>query len=125
MTEAEWNNCNDPGRMLAWLRRSPRATDRKLRLFACICARLVWAGLQDWGTPDEDCCRNAITSGESYADGLIPEEVLDESRAQVSQLLQGFRNAEAMLPDADDLKARGRAAQAAAAVLEKSGARAA
>jgi hypothetical protein len=37
VTEGEWNHCTDPQKMLAFLR--GRASDRKLRLFACACFR--------------------------------------------------------------------------------------
>ena len=36
MTEAEWLTCNDPTRMLEFLR--GKASERKLRLYACACA---------------------------------------------------------------------------------------
>jgi hypothetical protein len=43
MTEAEWLACAEPGNLLPFLRRKlgPRATDRKLLLFACACWRPV------------------------------------------------------------------------------------
>src|SRR5437867_2460076 len=37
MTEAEWLACPDPGPMLQFL--SGKVSERKLRLFACACAR--------------------------------------------------------------------------------------
>ena len=40
MTEAEWLACNDPKPMLEFLH--GKASERKLRLYACACARRVW-----------------------------------------------------------------------------------
>ena len=42
-TEAQWLACTEPGNLLPFLRRKlgPRATDRKLLLFACACWRSV------------------------------------------------------------------------------------
>ena len=45
MTEADWNNCTDPQKMLEFLR--PRITARKLRLFGIACCRHVWHLLRD------------------------------------------------------------------------------
>jgi hypothetical protein len=41
-TEADWLNCSAPEPMLEFLRTSSDASERKLRLFACACARRVW-----------------------------------------------------------------------------------
>src|SRR5262245_4178206 len=45
MAESDWLTANDPAPMLAHLGR--QASDRKLRLFACACARRVWHLLTD------------------------------------------------------------------------------
>jgi len=49
VTEAEWNEANDPGPMLDWLGSSGslETSDRKLRLFGCACLRRVWHLLSD------------------------------------------------------------------------------
>jgi hypothetical protein len=45
MTEAEWLECTDPTPMLEFLRE--KASDRKLRLFACACCRRTMRWLCD------------------------------------------------------------------------------
>jgi hypothetical protein len=42
MTESEWLAFLDPQPMLTFLGDSGRASEGKLRLFACACCRLVW-----------------------------------------------------------------------------------
>jgi len=64
MTEAEWLACTKPQVMLDFLR--GKATDRKLRLFACACCRRIWHLLID------DRCRIAVNKSELFADQLIP-----------------------------------------------------
>ena len=71
MTEAEWLGCDDPRRMLGFIAASyRRLSERKLRLFACACAREV-----------EDCttregCIPVAELAERYADGRAdPTEV--------------------------------------------------
>jgi hypothetical protein len=66
MTEREWLACTDPSTMLEFLR--GRASDRKLRLFACACVRRVWhlilpQDYEDW--------RHAVEKAEEHADGLL------------------------------------------------------
>jgi hypothetical protein len=45
MTEPEWLACTNPKKMLKFLR--GRASERKLRLFACACCRRIWHLLAD------------------------------------------------------------------------------
>jgi len=73
MTEAEWNRCEDPQKMLAFLQTTGRATDRKVWLFACACTRLILQ-LQD-SEPDRRC----VETAEKLADGLATEEDLWEA----------------------------------------------
>ncbi len=68
MTEAEWLPATDPKLMLEFLR--GKASDRKLRLFACACCRRIW----DFITREES--RRAVEITEQSADGPVAAEVL-------------------------------------------------
>src|SRR5260370_13288911 len=61
MTEGEWLECTDPAPMLESLR--GKASDRKLRLFACACCRRVWDLLP------EMIIRQLVDVAERYVDG--------------------------------------------------------
>jgi hypothetical protein len=76
MTEAEWDSCTDSLSMLRFLTGQRKASDRKLRLFACACARDLLAH-----NPDEHCPAHlggkegfeaAISRAEAAADGEGP-----------------------------------------------------
>jgi hypothetical protein len=62
MTETDWLTATNPRRLLELLR--GRASDRKLRLFACACCRRVWERMRD------ERSRRAVEVAERYADGL-------------------------------------------------------
>lgn len=68
MTEAEWLACNDPTKMLKFLR--GRASERKLRLFACACCRRIWPRYWD------ERSRRVVEIGERFADGEVTFEEL-------------------------------------------------
>jgi hypothetical protein len=73
MTEAEWLAANDPRPMLELL--EGRASDRKLRLLACACARRLSACVSD------DGAMGVILVSERYADGLVGDAELKSARA--------------------------------------------
>jgi hypothetical protein len=81
MTEAEWLACDDSGPMLNFLR--GKASERKLRLFACACARRAWHLL-----PDERS-RRAVEVAERLADGLAGPEAVRAARAAADELWVG------------------------------------
>ena len=72
MTEAEWLASTDPRPMLEYLR--GKVSDRKLRLFACACAR------QSRHLLDDQRSRTAVEVAEKYADGLATKEELVAAR---------------------------------------------
>src|SRR5262245_26021248 len=63
MDEVEWLACNEPWRMLENLvGASADPAGRPMRLFACGCARIAWAALDEQR-------RAAVEVAERYADG--------------------------------------------------------
>jgi hypothetical protein len=72
MTEEEWLACEEPEKLLDFLR--GRASHRKLRLFACACCRRLW------GLLDDERSRRAVEAGEDFADGLVSESVLKAAK---------------------------------------------
>jgi hypothetical protein len=79
VTESDWLNCTDPTPMLEFLQ--GKASQRKLRLFACACARLLWDSLPN------GILREVVEAGEQYADGLLSNE---ERKAFIHRLHAPF-----------------------------------
>jgi hypothetical protein len=69
MTESIWIVSDDPDWMLHQVNRS--ASERKLRLFACACCRLIWPLLSD------ERSRRGVEVSERYADSLASDEELE------------------------------------------------
>src|SRR5262245_61061836 len=83
MTEAEWLACTDPMPMLEFLRR--KASDRKLRLFACACCRHIWSHLGDDS-------RRAIDAAELFADDRISKQELQTASTLIAGVVQAERD---------------------------------
>ena len=75
MTEGEWRACVDPLPMLAFL--DLRASDRKLRLFACACCRHAWNLLRD------ERGRRAVEVAERFADGQASDAERQAARYDI------------------------------------------
>jgi hypothetical protein len=66
MTESEWLACGNPSPLLTFL--GDKVSDRKIRLFACLCCRRIWDVLGEKG-------RLAVETAERYTDGLCSAAV--------------------------------------------------
>jgi hypothetical protein len=96
VTEVDWNSCTDPQAMLTFLWDSDKLSQRKARLFACLCCRGVWnrLGLH---------YREAVDTAERLTEGLAVDE----------EAWKRFRDARGYPAPADRENAAARAAMAA------------
>jgi hypothetical protein len=104
MTEAEWLVCMDPGDMLLFLQE--KASNRKLRLFACACARQGWHLLTD------ERSRQSVEIAERHADSLADDAELDRGCDEADGAITNPRNA---YLSSGKREAEGRAFEAACA----------
>jgi hypothetical protein len=70
MTEAEWNACSDPARMLDWMREQGRLSSRKARLLALGYCRHALSVFPRRG-------RAILEFGDEFADGVAGETDLE------------------------------------------------
>src|SRR5437868_11581940 len=86
MNEAEWLEWTDEKLIsdpTAVLRRlAGRISDRKLRLLACSCCRLLWPMLT------EERSRTAVATSERYADAAASEEELSTAESEARTAAQ-------------------------------------
>jgi hypothetical protein len=73
MTEHEWLNTTSRSELLQHFYRSS-VSERKRRLFACACCRLIWDLLVD------ERSRKAIEVTERYADGEVTSDQIEHAR---------------------------------------------
>jgi hypothetical protein len=78
MNEQEWVECADPQTVLEFLR--GKASERKLRLFACACCRRFQTGVAAGGHTGA-----AVEAAERFADGACSESELRVARAGAIQ----------------------------------------
>src|SRR5262249_46367519 len=74
---------NDPKPMLELV--TGKASERKLRLFACACCRETWAALSD------ERFKIAIEATEQFADGHITADALKSSHLAASDATESLR----------------------------------
>jgi hypothetical protein len=92
MTEGEYRGCLEPYRLLHFLRSryaypAEKASNRKLRLFACACCRRIWHLLPD------DRSRRAVELSERFADGVVTQEEVEAAgRAIVAAFPRNSKN---------------------------------
>jgi hypothetical protein len=81
MTEAQWLTCTDPAPMLEFLQESGKASERKLRLFACSWCRRIWHLL------DHADSRKAVDVTKRYAEGQLGRETFEGACSDAQEVM--------------------------------------
>ena len=92
MTEQDWLNCDDPWKMLDFLRCNPR--QRRPRLFCCACIRHapLGDGRKVWDLLTDERSRNAVDVAERYADDLATRDDMEAARRIAHRLADEVRD---------------------------------
>ncbi len=93
MTEDDWLTSTDPHALLAYVQGTGRASERKHRLFAVACCRVVWdllGGRQH---------RKMISVGERYAEGQASAQALERAERNAFHSPRKRRNASCEVPE--------------------------
>jgi hypothetical protein len=100
VTESEWLAGVNPTPLLAHL--EGRVSDRKYRLFACACCRVVWPWMSDPRS------RDAVETSERFADGDADAGELEQFRGQAWQAVRdlGLYHPLRIVPEAAAVVAR-------------------
>jgi hypothetical protein len=77
MTEAEWLANTSPKSMLEFLQ--GKSSDRKLRLFACACCRLIWPLIT------HESCQDSVDVAERFADGDVTEDEMSTTHSSYAE----------------------------------------
>ncbi len=93
MTEHEWLECTHPERMLSFL--LDKASDRKLRLFACGSCRSVW----HWFIDERSI--QAVEAAERHADNTMSDGELDVAAVAAYDAYMEAKVAEGYDPESD------------------------
>lgn len=116
MTEAEWLACTNPTPMLEFLQ--GKASDRKLRLFACAYCQWLWPLLVD------ERSRNAVVTTECFVDGLSGIDEMHTACAEAVAAVDAVMHQSTVIPfgvsahSLADLRVRVAAAQAVAELTQ-------
>jgi hypothetical protein len=90
VTEDQWLTATDPQPMLDFLR--GRASERKLRLFACATCRSAWHWLEDDRLArqllEDERSRFSVDAGERYADGAATAKELAAAHRRAWRLVR-------------------------------------
>lgn len=80
MTEADWNTCRDPRRLLQHLSDDARQSD--LNLFGCACCRRIWSLMTD------ERLRRGVEARERYEEKVASKDEMEaaERDARIARL---------------------------------------
>jgi hypothetical protein len=95
LTEESWETCKQPLVMLAWLQSRasvPKTKDgrRRLRLFACACARRYWDEFGRQPHKNVDALRSGVEAAERFADGEMDRAAFEAAVAVAREEGQGI-----------------------------------